>query len=456
MTLFISLSVIMGALIFNFGCNGAQPGEASFGSVSLPNLNPNNPNAPPGVSTGLLDDDQYFYVGLDTKDQDIIAHVHSTLGFDKPCGIDKDSTANEDITCIIEMPEADIFAKNIVLQHNIPENMCRYLYRVPYTFYNYESGVGPSSIVIDTIITRNASNDITGTSYSCNIDGLGADPGCANAATTLLELKDLNVAQTTPSYKCIYDHTDTSGLPNCCVGNYTLVQNTIDPLGNTSSSQNLSWNSDTKLPDECYSGSGMINPLVSADGKTKMRPGSGLVEFAQNSINSKHTLLAPNNFLSIPIESRANMINANFYGQAADHIHTGFVDLVTTSTKPYFISPIDDRSGSSISSTNDGYTYICYDQAFEIKHRITAYVRDWDTYQDFVNYVNSQGTVVVPDRSVADVEGPNCTGVTGSCSDLGDLDDFLDKIVPGAPASYDTSAVTNRTLYYPKIKYKAF
>ena len=53
--------------------------------------------------------------------------------------------------------------------------MCRYLLRKIYWFYNYEVGVGPTTIIANIANTVNASGDITSSVYTCNFDGvLGA------------------------------------------------------------------------------------------------------------------------------------------------------------------------------------------------------------------------------------------------------------------------------------------
>lgn len=457
LTVTLYILTISSMLLFNSGCNGIKNGEASFGSLNITPPAPPAPSAPDGTSDGLQTDD-FFYVGVETT-TDAIAHVRSSTGFSNACAVSKDATSNEDITCIIDIPEADLFAKPLELKHNVPKGgMCRYLVRYPYYFYNQEVGVGPKVLASTTTITRNASNDITGVAHSCTVDSI-AYPGCTGIPEINTTLSVGGV-----SFACTYDKS-TSGKTNCCSGSFDMSKTIIDGTTNTTVTTG-SWGP-TDFPLGCYGGWGRINALKSDTGAS-VAATSGIIEFAKNGLKQVHKITPPSQLRNVPPGSKASMHVANFYGNtalwptitgAADHTHVGYVLNAVPADqtrKPYFIAPVDDLTGDPIPETSDSYEYLCLDEAYEIKHRIRVYVRDWDVYADYLAYVASSGVTQAPDRPATDLEPGNCSGIGNlACNDKGDLDDFLNLLVPSVLAvpTYDTVDPTLRNKYFPEISY---
>lgn len=439
---------IAAVLILNSGCNGNGV-DQSFGSVELPST---ATPVLPGTSTGILDDKQYFYVGVDTT-VGAIAHVRSVAGFSTPCAVNKSSTANEDVTCLIDVPEGDLYGKDLELKYNVPAEMCRYLVRTPYWFYNHEVGVGPSTIAATVVNTVNASGDITSSTYNCSFNGGAMDLNCDNNPEIISTL-----APETQTYRCIYDNTEFE-LPNCCFGNYTITTTTTTGAAAPITTRTTGkWGGDYS---KCIGGPGKTDwSLYTAD----KRPASEIV-FAEKGINKKQIVTAPVNF-NPTLGGRTSSIHvANSYGTtfgSGNHTHTGFVDLATTSTQPYFIAPIDDRSGTLIGAAQDSYEFQCLDTAFEIKHRIRIYVRDWDTYPDYLAYISSQGSVSIPDRGTVPEPGTNCAAIPAagySCNDSRDIDDLLninlveEGVLAGPGLTYNTTVPTFRNNYFPRIIY---
>ena len=212
-------------IALNSGCNGVKSGGASFGSLNISPPAPTTPpppvtSAPDGSSNGITSDD-YFYVGVDSSD-DAIFHVHKDTDFNESCSIKNDVIANTDINCIVDIPEADLFAKKLILKHNVPKGgMCRYLVRYPYYFYNHEVGIGPANLNSTTTITRNASGDITNVVHACTIDSV-IYPGCTGMPDSVADINNNDL-----SFKCIYDKSST-GKPNCCSGEYAWTKTVID------------------------------------------------------------------------------------------------------------------------------------------------------------------------------------------------------------------------------------
>lgn len=436
--------------LYNWNCLGAGGGKSVACSLTMPPA-----SVLPGTSNGLMSDAGYFYVGVDTK-TGAIAHVHASTGFSTPCGISKDSLANEDITCIIEMPEGDIYAKNLEIKYNIPNgDMCRYVITEPYWFYNSEVGEGPSSIAMSVDQTVNASGDVTAATYACSFNG-GAAGGCgAN--------DDLKVTldPTSQTLTCVYDYT-AGGGPNCCMGERkftkTVTQNGARPV---TTYETGTWGGNYS---SCIGGPGRTNwPTYSSDGKPAQ-----LINFIDSAgLKATQNVTAPS-MLAVPLSRYKSSIHvASYYGDTANHTHTGFVDLVTTSTAPYFMDPIDDRSGTVLSPAHPSFEFQCLDAAFEVKHRIRAYVREWDTMPDFLAYVASSGTVVAPDRGSTGEPDTNCVALNlnGLCNDSWDIDDFLvlylqlpsenanDNFNGLGGTSYLMTPLSNRKQYFPRIKY---
>lgn len=496
MILVVTMSSI---LIFNSGCNGSTPSQANFGSIAVPtsgkcgslntsgdisivsnntcysgtlqdiadstteylwncvganggasaacNLTLPPQSVLPGTSNGLMDDSQYFYVGLDTSDG-LIAHVHGSTGFAAPCGVDKASLSNEDITCIAEIPEGDLYMKDLSFIVNVPPGgMCRYLTRQPYWFYNYEVGKGPETIDVTADKIVNASGDHTTTNYTCSFDGGAAGACSADPEITAELTKD------SQAFTCKYDKSEF-GEPNCCFGKKTITTTTTTNGANPSTTIDKgTWGGGFAT---CIGGPGKTNwPAKSSEGVPIY-----LSTFTEETGTKERQRVSSPSTLGGLDTATASIHAANYYGDFADHTHTGFINSADSSTAPYFVAPIDDRSGSPIASTQPAYEFQCQDAAFEINHRIRVYVRDWDTMPDYLNYISSAGTVVVPDRGDDAEPGVNCIAIPAigyDCNDVYDTDDFLTLILQDlgltAGGFYDVSDVANRPYFFPKIEY---
>ena len=455
LTVSLLILAISSMLVFSSGCNGVKSGEASFGSLNIAPPPPPPappaplpPSAPSGSNNGAEDDAQFFYLAIKNDTNDAVVHVHDATDFNKTCSISKDSLAHEDIMCMIDIPEGDIYAKNTVLQYNVPKDMCRYLVQETYWFYNLEVGIGPSVITVSADNTVNASGDITNTTYTCAVDGVVA--GCAAGHP---EVAITGMTPNTQNIKCVYDDEK-----NCCLGKYTLnhVLLTNGASADVSTPQDISWGGNMR---NCIGGPAKTN----WNAFTTENVPTSLLSFARPGIKNTYLITAPLALGTAGLDPLTASIHvSNWYAQGTnDHTHSGFVSA-DTSTSPYFIAPIDDRDGSPIPRTNETYNFICLDESFEIKHRIRAYIREWDYYPDFLNFVSSAGVTVAPDRasfgSFPGETDPTCLeGITGPCDDFLDIDDFLNLIVgptntPPSP-TYPVTSVARRRAFFPAIAY---
>jgi hypothetical protein len=422
-------------------CTGGSA-SSSFGSSSSGSL---VDKIPDGMSNGIVDP-SFLYVGVESKTNDV-AHVHKDGMFGTNCAIDPNSSL-QDIKCIVDVPEAELYMHGLELKYNVPAGMCRYLARETYWFWNHEIGFGPSSIVVNVTVT-----DGSVTASSCQFDGGGVVP-CNSSIEALV-----NTSSPAPVIKCIYDHSSLEGGRNGCLGTYSLTVNTTTITSGTPPTTSNSTSTST------VQWGGTVGPLVGGAGRNGWQIGPeglplriytashlGLLNQTYK-INPPIDTSGVGYFVGAPRLTALEI--ANYYTPALN-IHDGYT-TGATSDQPYALQPIDDFSGSPIVGGNDSYLFECIDQAHEVLHRIKVYVRDWDTYQDYYDYITSKGTTEVPDRRVGS-EGGTCTGIYGPCNDYPDFDDLAVGWV-----SYNTTVPLNnstdvnlgrRQYYFPQIRSK--
>lgn len=434
----IILALLSSAYLMS--CTGGNV-SSSFGMSSTGSA---IDNIPPGMSSGVVDP-SFFFVGVDSEVNDI-AHVHQEGLFGTACSIDPNSSL-QDIKCIVDAPEAELYMHGLSLKYNVPPGMCRFLQRKPYWFWNHEVGYGPSAIEVNVTVTDGAV-----TASSCRFNGsTGAFVSCDSNIEAYV-----NTSAATPVIKCVYDHSDSEYGKNGCLGSYTLTINTTTiasgPPPTTSNSTSVSVVSWGGREGDLIGGAGRTNWELGADGLpiTLYTPAHlGL-------LNQSYTVTAPIDSSDWGILDGDRIRNtaaevANYYSPAMN-THRGYL-IGDTYNTPYAFDPVDDFSGSPIRGTNDSYLFNCVDQAHEILHRVRVYVREWDTYQDYYDYITSKGVTEVPDRRVG-MEGSACTGITGYCNDYPDFDDlaaFWVSYTTNVPATKGDANFVRRKGYFPQI-----
>jgi hypothetical protein len=432
---YISLSFIFTLIfiLFNTSCNGTKSQSNGFGSLTLPTSSTDSPD---GSSNGKGNSNQ-FYVGVFT-DADSISNVSNQTGFANKCAIDKTSTASQDIKCILDLPEGDAFTGNVSLDYNLPSGMCRYLRRRTYWYYNQEVGVGPTQIQMD-ITYDDTVSPIIQTGFQCSIDGgpLGLCTGFPEAT----------INQITETPTCIYDKSTSAVGKNCCFGKYTLTKNIFYTNAvDISTVSNNNWGGSL---NNCIGGPGKAWTAKSDKGIPQ-----DIITFAKNGVNATYKL----DKLINQISSAVTFPVANYY-TAGLHTHTGATTGRTTD-KPYFLDPVEDRNGTGIPTSvinpdnylvpgNESYDFECLDASYEVIHRIRMYIREWDTYTDYLAYIASAGATVNPDRGSSVEPSLNCSGITGPCNDFYDNDDYFN-IVLGLTQPW-VPTMNVRDTYFPNV-----
>ena len=153
--------------------------------------------------------DYYFYQCGDDGD--------CSASFSKPCSIDPDADP-QDINCMVDVNEGDIFVPSYDIDYRVPTEMCSYLRVQNWAYYNYEVGTGPSEIHIHTTEEPGQSNTYEVNHETPDVGSLGLEESTSPSGFT--ELTHLDPA--TGDATCIYDHSNSDG-PNCCFGSYTLT-----------------------------------------------------------------------------------------------------------------------------------------------------------------------------------------------------------------------------------------
>jgi hypothetical protein len=428
------------------GLNVPDPGSGNGGGVI------------PGTADGVAGDN-YFYVGVD-KTVNNIAHVHASTGFSDPCSIINTTTTSTDMECIIEVPEASTYYSGLALKVNQPADMCRALVYRPYWYYNEEIGIGPTYVEVTRSKVVNASGDVTwGASIDCDIGDDGNAPvaaaGCAGHTELVAAIDNSNG---TVAVNCRYNRANEDDKHNCCLGEYTYVLSTAESndatLFNGTTSDlptTVKWGGD---PQNCIGGPGKGWPLVDADnfpvGLYSDNPNPDQPHKRDFKILETQEVIP----LTAGRAWEVGRYSSNFFTPAV-HTHSGYVSA-STSSNPYYVTPIDDRSGSPVISGNASYMFECLDPSSEMKHRISVKVREWDSYIDYLLYISSTGTSGSPDRrGVAETPGDaNCDGVSGPCNDFHDADDFVLDAEELNAAAYDTTTPANRHQNFPYDVYK--
>lgn len=367
-------------------------------------------------------------------------YTHTTGSFSQACEI-ATTAASQNLDCIVDMNELDIYYHGVSLQANFPSSMCTYVVHNPYWHYNFETGYGPAAI---TVTKTTLNGTVTGT--SCVIDGVATCDGLEASYSA------------SEGVQCKYDHTKIGG-PNCCLdfngtSKYVLTVTTNEvgtsPSTTTTSSQQ-SWGGNVK---NCLGGQARTDWTL----HSKQGYPLGEIIYSSGVGYNKAFKISPviktsGTFFTLPIANYYKPYNAS---TPPNHRHLGYNTTPTrTSDIPYMIDPIDDRNFSPMVDGNPSYQWLCLDRDYEVKHSINVYVRDWNTYAQFLLYGTSAGASGNPD--VTGSEGTNCdySAGTGRCDDLFDLDNTATPSGYTAPL-FDfigPHTSTNRFYYFPTIPY---
>ncbi len=382
---------------------------------------------------------------VNVSSDDYLYYINKESEWGSNCSISSTTTNNEVISCLIDIPEGDLYNNEIKLSYNVPPGMCEHFSITPAWHWNESIGYGPKQVTFEVSKSSGTPvlTDLTNPGSSCNVT---LEDNSVVDCSTSLELSGFDNSFM-PS--CVYDRSEEEFGRNCCFGNYTYVQH-IDTDGDTTADETTSevrsWGGDVK---SCLGG------IVRTSWDLFNVVGYPL------SLLVRTSNLGYSNSLDIKSNSTTAVTNysynANYFEKTANpHNHNGY-ESAAISNLPYAVEPIDDLDGSLLVPGSDAFLFTCFDAAMEERHKIRVHIREWNTLEDFLVYGSTNGSTINDD--VIGEEGINCqydNGVgTGSpCNDFGDFDDIL----TGVGGNYTTdntapTAATDRRLLFPNVNY---
>ncbi len=326
----------------------------------------------------------------------------------QPCKI-SNGTTRQDLRCVVEAQEEDIYHQGITLTYQFPSDMCQYGWRKDFSYYNLLPGQGPTTITIRSGVNNTLADNTQ--------DGSVTSFTSAGGTATVQ-------APTTPtgSLNCSTDYSwqMTPAGPNCCWGNYTLIVNTYthtsttDPVsGNVTWSQSLltttTQNTWPGADANCLAGPAM--DLPDAIKNSKGYP-TQLEFFAGDAtINRQIDIPSP-----LSKNTGANLYLANYFTPLTSN-------SVPTNTAVEAARPDPMKNHGSFTPSYS-YEYTCVNASAEIINRIRVYIRSWSKNSDFTLLSNS----ATSNQSTSDsfYPDPYCdrttwfgNGVCSLCSTIG-------------------------------------
>lgn len=382
------------------------------------------------------------------------------------------STAQDginDIVCIMDAGEADLFYKGVQFNVTSSAGLCEYVNYEPYsfnrfpvltsatTYYEFSgdlsgcttlTGDGIDSIraagggLVDINLPINEADVLA--SGVVQSDANGGTAGSPDFETGKIYCRSGNGCNSSnfneTSIQCIGDHsTANSDFPNCDEGSTTKYIYTItdDGSGNCNSVLTTETTDCTGTRSSCMGGpildSG-ISDVTSTSGTT-LSAFTGLsnqaytvgdstaVDTTYGYLPSSNVYWANFSFMEgIALDNSNFILNANNWSAA---------ETKTSGAATLGISPIEGLN------TNKFYTYECLDSSFNTKARIRIAVRDWD--RDFAPNTSNYNTDVLDNSSgLVDDTSNECFGST--CDTVQDWDSLPTVAVSSTPA--DTVDIT--------------
>ena len=305
-----------------------------------------------------------------------------------------EKSATEDLYCMLEISEGDLWYHEINLEYNVPPGMCSYLAFMPHWHYNQPTGQGQGVVFECEIQVPDGSDDQgrpkfkTEKRFSLNDPRPGKD--CPQPYKE--DAKKL----------CVYNQSgEDSELANCCYGKYTII-------GGEGSRGD--WGGDIK---QCVGGFARLNwNTFDKDGF----PGVLVTQTGSKGLNEEYKLKP----LIDGVESsqRVSFPAANYISGMEDkdleNKPSFYWDNTTKNRKTFEDAPFT--------------TWACLDQNKEVLHTIKLIIREWNTQEEFIRFKESKGRRGDPD--IVGAEGSECdyyennTLLFGDCDDLRDADTF--------------------------------
>ena len=421
----------------------------------------------PSVGEGSAPSDSaYLYIDLDTNqykaDGDLVPYyeISTTTEFgdaeqrnslsnceiyynspDEEDDIGEKSASEDNLICILDLMEYDFMVNEIHMIYNFPEGMCDYIrWSLPWHF-NHEILPGPVVVQKTTEVPADPLPQIC--SQNPN------DDSCTVEKTTLCD------TSVTPE-NC-QDTSDNFSEEDFCPASDGSDENPVRCCSGGSKVDGTEWEPDLG----CFGGPSLI---AEVEGANKEFHEAVLEELPEGGLKRRVTL--PDLISINGAEQKGNAetgftaVSSPFanYLKALDKSSEKLTQ-VKRSVLPDFLKASDYYNHWP----EPFFEFECLDRAGEILHKILLMIREWNTYEEFIDFYN-QGGNDSADPDVEGEEGDECKyedrkvldGEVEACNDLLDLDDIVDcEDYAWCSTFSQTSKIpgSSQTVIYPRINY---
>ena len=379
-----------------------------------------------------------------------------------------EQSSTEDLYCMLDIMEGDLYLHEIELDYNVPPEMCAYLGFLPHWHYNQEVGAGPKVVYACDQLTRQSDGNTTveqkymateptetppqkycfeqerpdddtewtdstlvSPETECTDNNKETECGVDNTAGAdqiryYCQAKD----GATPTRDCSRDAKEDakdlcpkynksggdSDLENCCLGEYSIIGGEGDNNGK--------WGGDVK---NCIGGLARIEWGAFDD------DGFPIIltrQSASRGVRDQYTLYP----LIDKVKKFVTFPTANYFTSIErDKKTTDLPSFYTANENKPKEDPCgyNKKTGQNIRCPKGHpfLTWTCLDKAKEVRHRIHLLIREWNTVAEFTKFKESKGGRGDPD--IKGKEGELCDYFTasredntfGKCGDLDDADD---------------------------------
>ena len=379
--------------------------------------------------------DDFFYVNIDSAfaedaSSDPLQFLIYAMddGPDTDCKISvNNESATEDLFCILDIMEGDLWLHKINLKYNVPPGMCSYLAFLPHWHYNKSAGLGPREIYACDIQTTTTAEDGKETHtykeyfQTSNIREPVNNDSKYKGKGLCKDSNDDDDDDDDNDKKYKENPTDLCGY-ECCWGRYKVKG---------SKSHNEDKDQDWDGVQDCIGGLAKLSKPEGFDGDLFNKDGfpyTLIKESGSKRVDGSYTLppLIKSIDRSISKSGRVSFPTANFFKAIEDDKET---DNIPSFYKP---PPPKPDHPANLEEGHPFITWSCLDNAKETKHRIHLLIREWNTQEEFKDFKeNGRGD---PDTNGS--EGDDCEyyksdhNTFSPCNDLDDADDNYKKPYP--------------------------
>lgn len=297
------------------------------------------------------------------------------------------ATAGQDVLCIIDMHELDMYFRGYVINDALPSDLCMYRGFFPYIYNIAPVGVAPGAVFYeedaDGVLMVPATSPPAGTFSNAARSGLSA--GAARTADIYYNIAGYwythaelygAAATSADDIRCPFDYTDViDDGKNCCTGNYDLLVRSDGKVTNTQPA----WGGSLA---NCFQGPGLdeYDHFASDDLPSYLISNVDTT----SGLNSSFTVTAPIEKTGI---GQPQVYAANYY-KASEHNNVTAWGALTPGDDdvPGPMQVIRDYRGVGSSAH---FLYECLDSNFEVIARIRVVAREWNELAELESLIST-------------------------------------------------------------------